>query len=333
MATIYEVSELAGVSLATVSRVMNKNAGVSEKTRKKVLDAMDKLGYRPNAIAQSLASNRSNSIGILVSELGTDFYGTMMSGIETHLRSVEKSAIVTAGHDKEAEEREGIEFLISRRCDGLILHVEAVSDDYLIELSKGPVPFILLNHYIPEIAENCITLDNELGGYLATKMALDNGHKEIAYISGPLWKGDAQHRLSGFKRALTEFGIDFDSGLMYEGDYKEASGTEGMKYFLDSGKKFTTVICANDQMASGAMITAKEAGVELPDDVSFVGFDNITLSRFLYPRLSTVIYPVYEMGLMAAKAVLNLTYKQFNYPIQNLFEPEIKPRDSVKKLN
>ncbi len=136
MATIYEVSKLAGVSLATVSRVINKNSRVSDKTRQKVEDAMKELGYRPNSIAQSLASNRSNSVGILVSELHGPFFGQMMAGIEAELRAAGKHVIITTGHSEEDKEKDGIEFLISRNCDAIILHVEALSDDYLIDLSK-----------------------------------------------------------------------------------------------------------------------------------------------------------------------------------------------------
>jgi LacI family transcriptional regulator len=159
MATIYEVSKLAGVSLATVSRVMNNNTNVSDATRKKVTVAMTQLGYRPNSIAQSLASNCSNSVGLLVSELQGPFYGPMMSGIETAFRKQSKHVIIAAGHSDEEREQQAIEFLISRNCDGLILHVEAISDDYLIELSKGKTPFVLINRYIRELASRCIILN------------------------------------------------------------------------------------------------------------------------------------------------------------------------------
>ena len=143
MATIYQVSEAAGVSLATVSRVMNGNAKVSERTRKKVEDAMASLGYQPNAIAQSLASNRTNSVGLLVSELHGSYFGDLMSTVEHVLKQNGKHVIITAGHVDEKREHEAIEFLKSRRCDALILHAEAVSDDYLKTLDlKEVISFI-----------------------------------------------------------------------------------------------------------------------------------------------------------------------------------------------
>ena len=203
MATIYEVSKLAGVSLATVSRVMNDSDKVTPKTRQKVQAAIEELGYRPNSMAQSLASKRSNSIGILIPELHGPFFGIMLSSVEKELRNAGKRVIITAGHSDENKERDCIEFLLGSSCDALILHVYSVPIDYLIELNKGPVPIILLNSYVPEIAENCIYLDNEHGGYLATKALLELGHRKLAYISGPHWKVDSFKRLSGHKRATT----------------------------------------------------------------------------------------------------------------------------------
>ena len=202
MATIYEVSKLAGVSLATVSRVVNKNLNVSDKTRQKVLKAMEQLSYKPNLVAKSLASNKTDCVGVLVSEFYGSFNGGIMSGVESVLRKADKHIIVTAGHNEEQREKDDIEFLISRNCDALILHVEAVSDEYLINLCQGKTPIVILNRYIPKLAEHCISLNNELGGYLAAEHLLKRGHRNIAYISGPSRKVDAQERLQGHKRAL-----------------------------------------------------------------------------------------------------------------------------------
>lgn len=329
MATIYDVSVLAGVSLATVSRVMNKNAKVSEKTLKKVQDAMDQLGYRPNAIAQSLASNRSNSVGILVSELHGPFYGSMLSGIEAELRGSQKHAIIAAGHSEEETEKEGIEFLISRRCDALILHVEAVSDEYLVDLVNNEVPIVLINRFIPAIADNCISLDNELGGYLAAKAVLDQGHKQVAYISGPNWKMDASDRLKGHKKALEEFNVSYNPKLTYEGDYQEVGGSDGLRQLLKDKQSFTALVCANDEMASGAMTYAREHQISIPQDLSIIGFDNIILAQYIYPKLTTIDYPIKLMGQMAARWILKNTFKQTDLEVKNVFEPKLITRDSI----
>ncbi|MBU2871140.1 LacI family DNA-binding transcriptional regulator [Colwellia sp. E2M01] len=329
MATIYEVSKLAGVSLATVSRVINNNSRVSDKTRQKVTDAMAELDYRPNSIAQSLASNRTNSVGILVSELHGPFFGQMMAGIESELRLAGKHVIITTGHSEEDKETEGIEFLISRNCDAIILHVEAVSDDYLIELCKGNTPVYLMSRYIKEIKENCISLDNELGGYLATKSIITQGHSSVAYIAGPQFKSDAKCRLAGHKKALAEYKIPFHDTLYFEGDFSETGGSEGLEYFIKNKRHFTALVCANDEMASGAITYAREQGFSLPQDLSIIGFDNIIFSQHTYPKLTTIDNPVNLMGHMAAKLVLKNIYQQSDIEITHFFEPTLIVRDSV----
>jgi len=329
MATIYEVSKLAGVSLATVSRVMNNNARVSDNTKKKVLDAMKTLGYRPNATAQSLASNRSNSVGVLVSEVHGPFFGQMMSGIEAELRAAGKHVIITTGHSEEDKEKDGIEFLISRNCDAIIAHVEAVSDEYLVELNEGKTPVYLVSRQVDVLKEKCISLDNELGGYLATKALIDLGHERIAYIAGPQFKADASYRLEGHKRALAEHNITFDENLFYIGDFKETGGIDGLKHFLNKQYQFSALVCANDEMASGAMKYAREHDISLPEQLSIIGFDNIIFANYLYPTLTTINNPVYDMSKMAAKLVLKEVYQNKKIEIDPLFKPTVVMRNSI----
>ncbi|QIR14897.1 LacI family DNA-binding transcriptional regulator [Shewanella aestuarii] len=332
MATIYDVSVLAGVSLATVSRVMNNNTKVSDKTRQKVLDAMASLDYRPNTIAQSLASNCSNSVGVLVSQLDGPFYGPMMTEIETSLRSANKHVIIAAGHSDEAQEKSGVEFLMSRGCDALILDVEAVSDEYLIKLYKGTTPIVLINRYIEAIKDCCIYLENEQGGYMATNYILSLGHKDVAYVSGPMSKRDAQDRLLGHKRALAEYGLAFDDELWYEGNFREFGGNDAMNHLLTLDKKITAVVCASDQMASGVIAVCLENGIKVPDDISIIGYDNIPFPQYISPKLTTVSNPINEMGKMAALWVLQHVYKDTKVDVDCAFAPELFIRDSAKPL-
>ena len=328
--TIYEVSKLAGVSLATVSRVMNNSGKVSPATRKKVEDAMKQLGYRPNSAAQSLASNRSNIVGVIVPVFYGPFYGEMLAGVEAELRKANKHLIITSGDSQEAGEKDGVEFLLSRSCDALILRLDAVSDAFLVDLAKkDPTPFVVLDRHIPEIEDQCIYLDNELGGYLATRAVLVLGHRRVAYISGPHWKADAEARLRGHIRALEEFGIEFDPGLLYEGNFQETGGNRGMQHLLQTGKRFSAVVCANDEMAAGAFGVARERGMLIPDDISFMGFDNVFFTPYFRPRLSTVTNPVREMGEMAARWILKEVYGQEDLEIQFRYEPEVVNRASV----
>jgi len=329
MATIYEVSALAGVSLASVSRVMNNHEHVSEKTKLKVLAAMETLNYRPSAIARSLATSRSDCIGILVSELHGPFYGDMLTGIESELRAAGKHAIIAAGHSDEDTEKDGIDFLINRNCDALILLVDAVSDEYLIELSKGSTPIVVVNRLIPEIAENCFYLDNVLGGYLATNYLINQGHGLIAYISGPENKQDSNDRIEGHKKALAEANIPFNKNLCFEGDFLTTSGQAGIHHFIENKISFTAIACANDEMASGAIKGAREHQLSIPNDCSIIGFDNIFITEYLFPQLSTIDYPITEMATMSARWILKNVYKNKNLTINNLFLPSLILRESI----
>ncbi len=156
--------------------------------------------------------------------------------------------------------------MISRNCDAIIAHVEAVTDDYLVELNKGKTPIFLISRYVEQMKENCISLDNVMGGYLATKHLLDLGHRDITYIAGPLFKPDAADRLTGHKKALNEYNIHFDEQSLYVGDFKETGGYNGLKHFFENKKQFTAIVCANDEMASGVMKCARDYNFELPKD-------------------------------------------------------------------
>jgi len=330
MATIYEVSKLAGVSLATVSRVINDSGKVTPKTRQKVQAAITELDYRPNSMAQSLASRRSNSVGILIPELYGPFFGIMLSSIEKELRSAGKRVVITAGHSDENKEMDSIEFLLGSSCDALILHVYSVPDNFIIGLNEGPVPIVLLNRYIPEVADLCISLDNEHGGYVAAKCLLERGHTKIAYVSGPRWKADSFKRVAGHRRALAEFSVELDERLIFEGDFEEESGRQAMKHFLQLGIPFTGIVCANDEMAAGAMDTVRSQGLSIPDDISVVGFDNVEFTNFLNPKLTSIGCRIEEMGLMAARCVLKNAYGESDLEIKNTFEPALVLRESVK---
>ncbi len=332
-ANIYEVAELAGVSLATVSRVINPGAKVTDKTRKKVLLAMEQLGFRPNSIAQSLATRSSNTVGVLVSELHGPFFGAMLSVIEETLRAAGKFVLVAASHSQEEQEREAIRFLVSRNCDALIVHVERIPDKFLVEHNAKHTPLVVVNRKVRGLADRCFSLDNELGGYLAAQSLLGLKHRKIAYISGPLDWVDAQQRLAGHKRALTEAGVSFDARLLHEGDYHETGGTEALAHLFDKGIPFSAVVCANDEMAAGAMAAAHDRGLKLPDELSIVGFDDAPISRYVYPKLSTVHYPIRDMSRMAARWVLKNVYQQGELAAQRVFEPNFVARDSVSQLS
>lgn len=331
MATIYEVAKLAGVSLSTVSRVLNGHKTVNETLKAKVDSAVRELNYRPSSVARSLATNRSDSVGILVSELNTPFFGEMMRAIEMTLRASNKHVIITVGHNDEEQEKDGVEFLVSRNCDAIIMHVEGLGDDTIRHINDTKIPVALVNREIAGLDDACMTLNNENGGYLCTRHLIDQGHTSIAYIAGPKAKHDANERLAGHKRALHEAGLTNDEGLFYQGDFTEFGGINGLTTLLQRDIPFSALVCANDWMASGAITCARDKGLSLPEQLSIVGFDDMLFAHHVFPKLTTVNNPIYQMGEMAARYILNKVYGE-KQPVTNLFEPELIVRDSAVPL-
>ncbi len=328
MATIYQVAERAGVSLSTVSRVLNGKATVNQALKERVEKAVKELDYRPNSVARSLANNRSDSVGILVPELNSPFFGHLMQTVESTMRAADKHVIITVGRYCLETEKDAVEFLISRNCDAIIMHAEALSDEYLIELNDKKLPIALVNRQIDDLPDACSSLNNEQGGYIATQHLIELGHKNIAYISGPTEKRDAAQRLEGHKRALQEAGIAVNSQLIFNGDYSEEDGKIGLLELLARDIPFSALVCANDWMASGAISCARDLGMSLPHDLSIVGFDDVVFAHHVFPRLTTVSNPIDKMAKEAANYILNKVYGQKNV-LKHQFEPSLVVREST----
>jgi LacI family transcriptional regulator len=330
--TIKEVSELAKVSQATVSRAINGHPTVKESNKLKVFEAIKKLGYKPNAFAQALASNRSNSIGMLVGSLDGPFYGPLMHNTEDTVHQKNMYLVVTSGQESKEKEQDSIRFLQSRQVDGLIVHSDMLSDEELLNIAKDTPAIIILNRYIPEIAKQCICIDNELGGYLATLYLLECGHSKIACITGQLSKIDSRERLQGYRNALAEYGIAFDDNLIEEGRFDHTGNHEKIRRVLDRAADITAIFCQNDNIALAAYDVCNERGLIIGEDISLVGFDNDTYSQHIRPGLTTINFPVKEMGIEAANAILALVKKE-SYQLKNKLSPTIVIRNSVKKLD
>ncbi|WP_159737782.1 LacI family DNA-binding transcriptional regulator [Vibrio atypicus] len=331
MITIKEVAELAKVSQATVSRAINNHPTVKDANRKKVFAAIEQLGYKPNAFAQALASSRSNSIGMLVGSLDGPFYGPLMHHTEDTVRQNNNHLIVTSGQESNTKERDSIEFLRSKRVDGFILHSDKLSDDELIDVVKNTPATIILNRYIPDIADNCIYIDNELGGYLATKHLLEHGHKNIACITGQLSKGDSRERLQGYRLALAEAGITYNPSYVIEGRFDHDGNHDRTRRLLDRAPDITAIFCQNDNIALAVYDVAAEREIKIGKELSVVGFDNDYHSAHIRPRLTTINFPVEEMGKEAAKGVLAMV-QETEVKIKQQLHPKLIARDSVGRV-
>ncbi|MGK0273472.1 MAG: LacI family transcriptional regulator [Cocleimonas sp.] len=332
MITIKEVSELAKVSQATVSRVLNNHLTVKEENKVKVFEAIDKLGYKPNAFAQALASSRSNSIGMLVGSLDGPFYGPLMHHAEDTVRQKNMHLIVTSGQESKEKEKDSIRFLQSRQVDGLIIHSDMLSDEELLNIAKETPATIILNRYIPELSKQCIRIDNELGGYLATLYLLESGHRKIACVTGQLGKIDSRDRLQGYRNALAEYGIPYDANLVEEGRFDHTGNHEKLRRLLDRANEITAIFCQNDNIALAAYDICNEKNVIIGEDISIVGFDNDSYSQHIRPGLTTINFPVKDMGIEAANGILSLINNKA-YDLKNKLSPALVIRKSVKILN
>ena len=331
MITIKEVAELANVSQATVSRALNGHTTVKEANKIKVFEAIEKLGYKPNTFAQALASNRSNSIGMLVGSLEGPFYGPLMHYTEDTIRQKNMYLIVTSGQESKKKEVDSIKFLQFRQVDGLIIHSDMLSNDELIQIAKETPATIILNRYIPELSNQCIYIDNELGGYIATSYLLESGHTQIGCVTGQLSIIDSRDRLQGYRKALSEYSLQYNIDFIEESNFG-GSSHEKIRRLLDRNNGITALFCHNDHIAVSAYDVCNERGLTVGEDISIIGFDNDNYSKYISPGLTTINFPVKDMGIEAANGILSLI-KNESYTLNNKLSPALIIRNSVKKLN
>ena len=331
MATIKEVSRLARVSTATVSRVLNGTSPVATPTRERVLAAIASLAYKPNALARGLATNRSGGIGITVNEVSSPYFGAFIFGVEQVAREAGIHLMVSSGFADAEHESASIDFLLERRCDGLVVQAEGLADEVLIDLVRnGPAPVVVFGRGIAEIEDSCVVLNNELGGALATDYLLDHGHRRIGHISGPLSFPDARDRLHGYRRALEAAGVEYVERYVVESTFLEDGGAHAAARLLDRAPEVSAIFVANDQMAAGAMRTLRENGRDVPADVSVVGFDDVFLAQYLTPTLTTVRQPLVAMGRAAARLLL-ARLGHAGEEVVHRFDPELVERQSVAR--
>lgn len=331
MPTIKQVSSLARVSPSTVSRVLNGTVPVAEETRERVLKAIRELDYRPNAFARSLATNRSGAVGVSINDLASPYYGAMVKGVEAGIEAAGMHLLVSSGHVDALRERKALDFLLERRADALIVHLESMSDEEVLAYVRGKVPVVLMGRYLADATDRCVWLDNELGGEQATQHLIARGHTRIAHLSGPLWFPDSRSRLQGYRRALERAGLPYDERYVVEADFLEEGGYRATQRLIDRGVPFTAIFSGNDQMAAGAFYALRETGFTIPDDVSMIGFDDVPLGRYLSPALTTVRQPLFEMGKAAARIAL-AALAGTETEVTHRFEPQLVPRHSVRDV-
>ncbi len=327
--TIRDVAHLAGVSHQTVSRVINGSEDVLPETRALVEDVIKKLGYRPNAIARSMAKGSTRSFACISPNLTDYTFSSLIEGAETYLRSKGYFLISATAPDTETFARLVDQLIQSRRTEGLLV-INPFADDRH-KLLPGDVPVVLMGARPRSEGLASVALNDVEGGYMATRHLIELGHTRIALISGPNEEDCTQDRTEGYFRALDEAGLPIDPQLMFAGDWTATSGQQGVINLLQSRLPFTALFAQNDRMAVGAIHQFQKAGLSIPGDISVIGFDDMPLASYFNPPLTTIRQDILAIGRNAARLLLDAK-KQPDQPLkQMLFTPDLVVRKSTSR--
>lgn len=329
MATIKDVARLAGVSVATVSRVINDSPKASETSRLAVKNAMETLNYHPNANARALAQQSTETVGLVVGDVSDPFFGAMVKAVEQVASATGNFLLIGNGYHNEQKERNAIEQLIRHRCGALVVHAKMIPDSDLIALMKQIPGMVLINRIVPGYEQRSVALDDRYGAWLATRHLIQQGHTRIGYLCSNHAISDADDRLQGYYDALKEHELPCNDRLVTFAEPDESGGEQAMTELLGRGKNFSAVACYNDSMAAGAMGVLNDNGIDVPQEISLIGFDDILISRYVRPRLTTVRYPIVTMATQAAELALALAENRPAPEITHLFNPTLVRRHSV----
>lgn len=329
MITIRDVARQAGVSVATVSRVLNNSALVSPDTRDVVMKAVTQLGYRPNANARALATQVSDTIGVVVMDVSDAFFGALVKAVDTVAQQHQKYVLIGNSYHEAEKERHSIEVLIRQRCSALIVHSKALSDDELSDFMQHIPGMVLINRIVPGYAHRCVGLDNVSGALMATRMLLNHGHQRIGYLSSNHGIEDDDMRREGWSKALQEQGIIAPDSWIGSGSPDMQGGEAAMVELLGRNLGLTAVFAYNDSMAAGALTTLKDNGIVVPQHLSLIGFDDIPISRYTDPQLTTVRYPVMSMAKLATELALLGAAGKLDREATHCFMPTLVRRHSV----
>jgi len=332
MVTIVDVSRRAGVSTATISRVINNPEVVDEKTRKLVQRAIDEMDYRPNQIARGLVNRSSRTIGVVINTFSSAYYGRMLDGVdEATNRSGWKTLAESSRRSVEGE-RNAVDSLMARQCNAIVLHSDYMASDELRRLMQTNTRLILMNRCLDGFEDRCVYLDNYYGGQLAARHLHEKGHRQIATITGPKSFYQANDRLQGFINELHEAGIDLPENNIVRASFSHSGGAEAFSRLVDCGACFTAAFFHSDEMAAGALEEASERGIQIPDDVSFVGFDDMKVADYIRPKLTTVRQPLHAIGEACGELAYALATGGDASKVKKVFKAEIIERASVASL-
>ena len=332
MATsIKDVAREAGVSIATVSRVLNDIDVVNEDTKKKVLDAIKKLGYRPNIVARSLKTQRTKTIGILVPDISSGFYPEIVRGAEDVANIYDYNVILCNSDFDYDKEKDYLRVLKEKMVDGVIYMSSSLEEESLDIINDLDLKTVLVETKDSEERLPSVTIDNVEATYEATKYLLVKGIKNIAFVGVEKNSINAWgYRFLGYERALKEAGIEVDEELVFLKNLKYKTGHDAAATFLKSNKKIEGIICASDEIAMGVINGLREKGINTPEDVSVIGFNNNAVASYFYPKLTTISQPSYDMGSVAMRMLIKILNNKALEEDQYVLDHKLIQRESCK---
>jgi LacI family transcriptional regulator len=302
-----DVARTAGVSVGTTSRVINKHPSVSEEKRNRVLKAIDELGYKCNAIAKSLKMQKTKTIGVIIPDIANEYYADIVRGAEDIASKADYSIILCNTDCKEKNELATIKMLAEKQVDGIIMITYKLTPKTSKQLIDTGLPYVMVSTHVRDKNIVSVNISNDQAAYDAVQYLISRGHKSIAMITGPLDDIEGGiYRLNGYKRALSDNNIKYDQNLICESDYHFATGYNSMLKLLNRNIHFTAVIAASDYTIIGAAKALKEKNIQIPKDIAIMGFDNLAITEYIQPAITTVEQPRYEMGLVSVKQLLKM---------------------------
>lgn len=301
--SMVDIAKMSGVSIATVSRVLNRSGRYSDETEKRVLDLVKKYDYKPNVNAKSLRTNRSQSIGVIVPDITNEFFSKIIRSIENYMLPHHYSVIVCDSNENEEMENMHIENLISKNVDGVI-YISGQSE--VKNFGEGHnIPVVYIDRR-PGNASTLVQSDNVLGGFLATEELILGGCKKIVMLRDYRWLSPVRQRYLGYEKAHQKYGLPLDENLQVNVKVDYGYVKEKMGEVLESGLRFDGIFATNDIIALGALHALEEHKVKVPDQVKLVGFDDISLSEFCEPAITTITQNTDKMGIRSAQTLLKL---------------------------
>lgn len=298
--TIKDIAKRAGVSPATVSNVINNTRPVSPKLTQRVLKAVERMGYTPNGIARSLRQKHSNMVGLIVPSNSNPFFAEIAEGVEDAGFQAGYSVILCNSNGSPERETTYLDLMWSKRVDGIIMISDIADPNTLRSLVKRGMPMVRIGREpTDDLAMDTIRIDNQRVGYIATRHLIELGHREIACITSPDPQSSGYQRLYGYKQALEEAGLNYRPELLQPGNYRIDGGESAASALLEQNHPFSAVLACNDATAIGAMRHFRRNGLLVPDAISVIGVDDITLASYVDPPLTTVAVPKCSMGVQA----------------------------------